>query len=82
MNRREQKIIAEKEAEHQRRRTRLIEMFVDHVSEPFRFFHTKHVLAHDSAKQEGWDMQRDEIFALVDPHHLRVLWMIHDRYYG
>lgn len=78
----DQEAIKTQEAEHQRQREKLVDLFLTGIAAPFRCFHTNHVLEPQSAEKRGWELHRDEAFAILDPVHVRMLWTLRDREYG
>ena len=78
----DQPAIDEQEAEHQRQRRRLIDLFCSAIGESARFFRTCHVMDEQSAEDRRWELHRDKIYAVIDDRHVRVLWVLHDRLYG
>lgn len=70
------------EQKHEAARRALIDQFLEGVAEPFQFFHTQQLLTADSARSRCWSMQLDAAYVLLDAHHLRLFWTLHDRHHG
>lgn len=77
----EQKQMQALDKVHKANRQRLVKAFLSHLKDPFQFYMACHVLPNKAAYLLNYNGHYDLLFIIVDEHHIRALWMIHDRWY-